>query len=82
MKTKLVVVNENTLGYILPELPNYISILHTSILRGSSISGRDSIFINSGDRVRLATKEDFDLYRVDFTGYDNPNEYEYDQAVN
>jgi len=78
MKTKLVVYNEHTLGYISPELPNYVSVLHASVLRGASSGLWPSpILISSKDTVRLAKKEDFDTYRVVFDGFANDREYEF-----
>ena len=34
--------------------------------------------IGKRDTVRLASKKDFDTFRVAFDGYDNPQEYEFD----
>jgi hypothetical protein len=78
MKTKIVVLNEHTLGYIIPQLPNYVQILHSSILRGSPYGlYPDSILIGSGDTIRLASSVDFDEYRVSEIGFMNPTKYEY-----
>lgn len=78
-KIKLVVFNEHTLGYILPELPNYVQILHASVLRGST-SGlhESSVLIGSLDKIRLAGANDFNMFRVSFKGFNNSEEYEYD----
>jgi hypothetical protein len=78
MKTKIVVLNEHTLGYITPDLPNYVQILHSSILKGSPYGLHpDSILIGSGDKIRLASSIDFNEYRVSERGFMNPREYEY-----
>ena len=82
MKIKLVVVNEHTLGYIQPELPNYVGVLHASILKGSPILGSplssmESILINNSHVVRLASKKDFDDFNHASNGYFNPELYEF-----
>jgi guanyl-specific ribonuclease Sa len=78
MKTKIVVLNEHTLGYITSDLPNYVQILHSSILKGSPYGlNPDSILIGSGDKLRLASSIDFNEYRVSERGFINPREYEY-----
>jgi len=72
-KIKLVVFNENTLGYILPELPNYVQPLHASVLKGGVNTIR---LIGPSDKIRLASELDFEEYRVVFNGYkNNPEEY-------
>ena len=64
---KLVVFNEHTLGYIIPQLPKYVQIFRGSILRGATKTCKDgSVMIKSGDKVRLASKKDFDDFNVHF----------------
>jgi len=75
-RTKLVVFNEHTLGYIQPETPYKVSILHTSILRGSYYTDRSVIYVSDGT-IRLATEKDFEDYRVCFKGFNNPEKYEF-----
>jgi hypothetical protein len=75
-KTKLVVFNENVLGYIIPELPNNVLILHSSILKGSRFTDRSHITLDMGV-CRLATEQDFDNFRVSFVGFNNPDKYEF-----
>jgi hypothetical protein len=75
-KIKLIVMNEHTLGYILPETPKYISILHTSLLKGSTFNAQSGpIYIGSQDTIRLASDKDFEEYRVCFEGYKNNSQY-------
>lgn len=80
-KRKLVVVNEHTLGYIIPELPNYYSILRASILKGAPFDmAENSKLIGSKDVIRLASEKDFDEFRCVFKGYDNDRFHEYEYA--
>lgn len=76
-RIKLVVVEENVLGYIMPKLPRIVQILHTSILKGSRFSDRSVIYTDYVKSIRLTSKEDFSDFRVSFNGFDNPQEYEY-----
>jgi hypothetical protein len=77
-KTKLVVFNEHTLGYIIPENAKEVYVLHESILKGATFRLNPvSSLINKNDTVRLATKEDFNEYRVSFEGYENNPNYQY-----
>lgn len=78
MRTKIVVVNEHTLGYIHPQLPNEAGILQASVLRGATHSWMEGpLPLSPLDTVRLATPADFDTFHVHFCkGYQNPAEYE------
>lgn len=63
--TSYVVVNEHTLGYVYSDHPGMFGILHTSILKGSTYDRyEDWRHLNGLDKVRPATKADFDDYRV------------------
>jgi len=76
-RIKLVVFNEHTLGYILPEQPERVCILHTSILKGSYLSDRSVIYVSDGT-VRLASEKDFNDFRVMMNGFNNlPEIYEF-----
>ena len=70
-KIKIVVLDENVLGYIFPELPNFVSVLKSSILKGSSFPDFANIPIGKGSHfVRLATENDFEEFKV-CNGYKN-----------
>ena len=75
-RIKLVIVDAHTLGYILPEIPDQVQILHTSILKGSRYSDRSTIYV-SNHTIRLASEFDFDDFRCSFEGFNNPLQYEY-----
>lgn len=76
-RIKLVVVNENTIGYINPKNPNCLCILHASILKGSIWNDNlNSVILSKKDKIRLASKKDFDEYNISMEGY-NEKEYEF-----
>ena len=79
---KLVVYNSHTLGYIFPETPNDVQILHSSPLKGSPTTSNltSSFPIRKSDSVRLAAESDFEDFRVCFKGFNNPKEYLYDEV--
>lgn len=77
-KIQLVVVNENTLGYIFPEYKQTIHVLHASVLKGAHGGNGSSLQVFMANSIRLASEKDFNDYRVCFDGYkNNKNEYEY-----
>lgn len=75
-RTKLVVFNEHTLGFITPEQPEIVQQLHTSILKGSRYSANSTIYVNDGT-VRLASEKDFNDYRCVFSSYYTPDKFEF-----
>lgn len=82
-KIKLVVYNEYALGYIMPQQPKTVYTLSDSVLRGAPFRVMtEPYYIGSKDTVRLASRKDFDTFRVLFDGYDNPQEYEFDPTDN
>ena len=77
-KIKLVVLDENTLAYIIPERPTQAYALRSSIIKGSHHKDGDMISLRFCTKVRLAGAQDFDAYRVVFDGYrNNPKQYEF-----
>jgi len=75
-RIKLVVLNENTLGYILPELPKQVYTLRADLSKGALWGSEGSSnFIGNKDVVRLASMKDFADYKVVFEGYNNDKEY-------
>jgi hypothetical protein len=77
-RIKLIVVNEHTLAYQGQNTRNY-NVLHASILKGAPFNVLPEPKILSRlDKVRLASEEDFDEFRVSPKGFtDNPQEYEF-----
>ncbi len=69
---------ENVLGYINPQQPNVIGILHASPLRGAVLNDRDGWTYLPTDttKFRPATLKDFADFRVSYGGFDNPTHYE------
>lgn len=76
---KLVVYKNHTLGYIQPELPKIVQILHTSPLKGSPTTSNltSSFPIHNDEDYRLASEKDFEDFKVMFNGYKNNKEYLY-----
>jgi hypothetical protein len=74
-RTKLVVLNNHTLGYILPD-SKYVSPLRASILKGAT--SENPIMLSPDDDVRLASEKDFEEFGVSFNGYKNdPDNFEF-----
>lgn len=79
-KTKIVVVNEHTMGYILPSTPNFVNVLHASILKGAPFQVFPSPMPVSGNNIRLARRSDFWDFRISMEGYFYDEEYEFDRT--
>ena len=71
---RLVVINENMLGYILPQEPFHAGILASSVIRGAYHFWQDGPYplCVSGRDVRPATPADFDTFRVNMQQYCRP----------
>lgn len=81
-RIKLVVVDECILGYIIPEIPKSVAVLHASILKGAiqysgSAPGMIEPFSTFGRKIRLASEKDFEDYRCVFGAFGCDLEYEY-----
>lgn len=64
-RARYVVLNENTLGYLIPEMPDYIGILAGSVLNGGPDPLQGTALVTPGhSKVRQATLEDFANFRV------------------
>jgi hypothetical protein len=62
---KYVVLNENTLGYINEERPNTLGVLAGSVIRGGHVWSNGPVtIVPTVDKVRPATREDLETYRV------------------
>lgn len=61
--SKYLVVNENTLCYA-QEGTVMLGVLTGSVLRGGRDWKNGAIFVAPSDKVRPATEEDFESYRV------------------
>jgi len=69
---RLVVINENMLGYILPAEPHHAGILASSIIRGAIWTWQDGPYPISERCIRPATPADFDTFRVNMQQYCRP----------
>lgn len=65
------VLDENTLGYVNLNYPNLFGVLHGSVLKGGHDWKNGPVWITERDRSRMrdATLEDFEEYRVSPTGH-------------
>ncbi len=67
----LVVVNENTLGYLDPLCPMTLFPFRSSLIRGATFRvHEDPQPLFEHDKVRFATVKDFDDYRVSIKGFE------------
>lgn len=78
-RIKLVVADEHTLGYVIPN-SEMVGVLHASILKGATWCCPASIEpkpIGMFKNIRLASEKDFDDFRVSFEGYKKDSNYEF-----
>jgi len=75
-KIQFIVIDENTLCYTIPEIPNTAGILRASTIRGSSYNDLTGSIAIPKRNVRLATRQDFDDYLIRNDQYDNDDRYE------
>lgn len=65
----------------MPERPQIVYTLTDSVLRGAPFRVmREPYYIFSNDTVRLASRKDFDDFRMSFEGFDDPM-YEFDREA-
>jgi len=68
-KPSYFVMNENTLGYIFEEQPQNFNILSSKPQKGGHDPMNGYVAIGSTDKLRTATAEDFEYYRVSTKGH-------------
>lgn len=79
-KIKIVVASqfgiENILGFITPDQPELLQILHASVLKGVVIGLYQSSMLIP-NKIREATSEDFETFRCVENGFKNDLNYSY-----
>jgi len=83
-KTRLVVYNGHTLGYICEEQPKMVFVLRYSPLRANGLGlivTPFSFCIGNKDAVRLASERDFEDFNVCINGYKQDPHYVYDKQA-
>ena len=72
-RKKLVVCDENVLGYINLRNETTLWIFRSLITKGAMLTFSDSMPVNLFKTIRLATEQDFDYFRVSSVGFfDDP----------
>lgn len=64
IEVRYVVKNENTLGYIFRGREHTMGVLAGNVTRGGHEPFNGPAPVTPSDKVRAATREDFDSYRV------------------
>ena len=75
-RIKIVIQDNNAIGFIYPQTPTSFNVLHASILRGSSLP--QFAFTTLSKNWRLANVSDFADYLQCPHGFLDPSQYEYD----
>jgi len=78
-KTKLVVIDGNTLAYILPN-SNTAAVMSPKVSKGSKYHDYQTLYLKNIKNIRLASEKDFNDLGVVFTskGYGSTDEYIYE----
>ena len=80
---RLVVLNEEIIGYIYPRRTSYVVALEIKLGRTTSLatSVNKQCMVLLSDKVRLATEQDFDDFHICFDGFRNNTMYCYNQGT-
>lgn len=80
---RLVVLNEEIIGYIYPRRTSYVVALEIKPGRTTSLatSVNKQCMVLLSDKVRLATEQDFDYFHICFDGFRNNTMYCYNQGT-
>jgi hypothetical protein len=76
-RIKVVVFKEHTIGFIFPEMPNSVSVLHSSLLKGAPFELWPACkVINKPEEVRLASNKDLEDFMIAPGQYDDETQYQ------
>lgn len=80
---RLVVLNEEIIGYIYPRRTSYVVALEIKPGRTTSLatSVNKQCMVLLSDKVRLATEQDFDDFHICFDGFRNNTMYCYNRGT-
>lgn len=74
-KIRFAVIDENIFGYIDPAQPHNMGVLRASVIRGAP--GGIYNYPVPDNRMRPATRADFETFMVSSKGYDTDPRYEF-----
>ena len=79
---RLVVLNEEIIGYIYPRRTSYVVALEIKPGRTTSLatSVNKQCMVLLSDKVHLATEQDFDVFHIWYDGFRNNTLYCYNQG--